>query len=65
MKEAAERVRSALLEAALLAYDDAGLRGLCAEGRWEAAVNALRSLDLHPVLRETRQDGDAPVPSAE
>lgn len=33
----AEAVRRALLEVALRAHDDAGLSGLCAEGRWEAA----------------------------
>ena len=36
----------ALLDAALAAYEDAGLRGLCAEGRWEAAVDAMRGFDL-------------------
>lgn len=42
----AHRTRAALLEAALRAHEDAGIRGVCAEGRWEAAVDALRSLDL-------------------
>jgi len=45
----AERVRSALIECALAAHTDAGVRGLCAEGAWEAAVSALRQLDLEPV----------------
>ena len=48
-KELAERVRSLLIEHALAAYTDAGVRGLCAEGAWEAAVTALRQLDLEPV----------------
>jgi formiminotetrahydrofolate cyclodeaminase len=42
----AEAVRRALIEAALVAHEDAGLSGLCAEGRWEAAIAAMRSLDL-------------------
>lgn len=46
----AERVRQALLTAALEAHEDAGLAGLCAEGRWEAVVGALRGLDLGPLL---------------
>ncbi len=46
----AERIRGAVLEAALGAYEDAGVRGLCEEGRWEAAVDAMRSLDLAPLL---------------
>lgn len=50
MSDVAERIRSTLLEAALEAYEDAGLRGLCAEGRWEAAVSALRSVDLRKAI---------------
>lgn len=30
----------------LEAYEDAGVRGLCAEGRWEVAIDAMRRLDL-------------------
>jgi len=50
--EVAERIRHALLDAALQAYDDAGFRGLCAEGRWEAALDALRSANLESLLAE-------------
>ena len=46
-----ERVRAACLEAALAAYEDAGIRGLCAEGRWEAAVAAIRRVDLSRALQ--------------
>jgi hypothetical protein len=46
----AERVRAALVRTALAAYEDAALRGLCAEGAWEVAVAALRQLDLSEVL---------------
>jgi hypothetical protein len=48
----AEMVRSACLEAALEAYEDAGISGLCAEGRWEYAVQAISTLDLEAVLRQ-------------
>ena len=41
-----DAVRVALIEAALVAHEDAGLSGLCAEGRWEAAVAAMRRLDV-------------------
>ncbi|HET7134169.1 MAG TPA: cyclodeaminase/cyclohydrolase family protein, partial [Gammaproteobacteria bacterium] len=51
MEDRAEAARRALIDAALAAYEDAGLSGLCAEGRWEAAVDALRSLDLTHVAR--------------
>lgn len=51
----AKRIRDACLEATLEAYEDAGVQGLCAEGRWEAAVGALKSLDLTPLLRELQK----------
>jgi len=54
----AETVRAACVEAASQAYEDAGIRGLCAEGRWEAAVTAIRQLDLARVL-ELRPDRPA------
>lgn len=47
---AAESVRAACLDAAIQAYEDAGIRGLCADGRWEAALAAIRQLDLTRVL---------------
>ncbi|HTV19000.1 MAG TPA: hypothetical protein VMG12_10025 [Polyangiaceae bacterium] len=42
----AERVRTALIERALQAHEDARLQGLCMEGAWEAAVSAMRALDV-------------------
>jgi hypothetical protein len=42
----AEATRQACIAAALAAYEDAGMLGLCAEGRWEAAVSAMQSLRL-------------------
>jgi hypothetical protein len=44
--KAAESVRAACLDTAIRAYEDAGIRGLCADGRWEAALAAIRQLDL-------------------
>ena len=52
LEDLAKRIRDACLETVLQAYEDAGVQGLCAEGRWEAAVGALRALDLAPLLRE-------------
>jgi hypothetical protein len=46
----AERVRSALVQSALVAYEDAAVRGLCCDGAWEAAVSAIRQVDLSPML---------------
>ncbi len=47
----AEAVRQSCIQAALDGYEDAGQRGLCHEGAWEAAVDAIRRLDLAPLLR--------------
>ena len=44
--QAATAVREACLAVALEAWEDAGMRGLCAEGRWEVAIGAIQSLDL-------------------
>ena len=51
----AEEVRAACLEAALRAHEDAGVRGLCAEGRWEAAVAAIRGLHLRSLAGQPRE----------
>ena len=39
------------MRVALDAYEDAGIRGLCTEGRWEAAVDAMRLLDTSVLLQ--------------
>ena len=46
----AEAVRQARITAALQAYDEAGVSGLCHEGRWEYAVDAMRGLPLRPLI---------------
>jgi len=55
----AEHIRDACLEAAIAAYEDAGIRGLCGEGRWEAALGAIQTLDVQAVVRELRERMDA------
>ena len=46
----AETIRTACLEAALRAYEDAGISGLCEEGRWECAVQAIKGVDLSALV---------------
>ena len=46
----AREVQEACLRAGLEGYEQAGLSGLCAEGRWEMAIDAIRALDLGAVL---------------
>ena len=54
-QQLAEKVRQACLQAALDAYEQAGISGLCEEGRLEVALDAIRQLDVAK-LTETDQD---------
>ncbi|MCC8999250.1 MAG: hypothetical protein LM522_07080 [Candidatus Contendobacter sp.] len=47
----AEAVRAACIKAALEAYEEGGVLGLCAEGRWEYAISTLQQLDLEPLIQ--------------
>jgi hypothetical protein len=58
--QAAEAARGACIAAALAAYEDAGVLGLCAEGRWEAAISAMQSLDLAPIAA-SREEPSGPA----
>lgn len=55
MMEIAETVRRAALEAALHAHEDAGLQGLCCEGRFEVAIAAIRDIDLNALIEKVRR----------
>jgi hypothetical protein len=55
VQDLAKRIRDTCIEAVLQAYEDAGVQGLCAEGQWEAAVDALRTVDLAPLLSELKE----------
>jgi hypothetical protein len=52
-----ELVREACVEAAVRGYEDASFRGLCHDGAWEAAVSAIRSLDLDGLGATTAASG--------
>jgi hypothetical protein len=58
----ASSVRVACLRAALEGYEQAQIAGLCQEGAWEAAVDAMRMLDLKELL-ETPPDPTQGPPS--
>lgn len=58
--EIAERVREACLRAALDGYERAAISGLCAEGAWEAAIGAMRMIDLQTLLDTPRVRSDPP-----
>ncbi|MDS4028162.1 MAG: acetyltransferase [Candidatus Contendobacter sp.] len=58
----AETVRAACIQAALEAYEEGGVRGLCAEGRWEYAISAMRQLDLAAILNApSTLDPNSPI----
>ncbi len=51
-----EAARLACAEAAERAYEDAGIRGLCGDGRWEYALQAIRAVDLEAVRASVGTD---------
>ncbi|MFO7593993.1 MAG: acetyltransferase [Pseudomonadota bacterium] len=53
----AEAVKQACIDTALRAYEEAGISGLCAEGRWEVALDAVRSLDVKTLPATVEEKG--------
>ena len=60
--EIARAVRSACVQAALDGYEQAQIAGLCQEGAWEVAVDAIRMVDLKEILRKTAAESLPPLP---
>ncbi len=54
----AEAVREACLRAAMEAYEDAGISGLCQEGRWEYALQKMHDLDLEILIERLQGQED-------
>jgi len=48
-----EAVRQACVRAAIDAFEDSRIRGLCCEGAWECALGAIKQLDLTRVMNIT------------
>ena len=53
----AAAVRDACARAVIDAYEDAGMQGLCAEGRFEAAVGAIERVDLAALVAAAGASG--------
>ena len=53
----AEAIRAACVQAAQQGYERAAADGLCDEGALEAALDAIRSLDVESLLRELKMQG--------
>ncbi len=49
----ATTIRDACVRALLEGYEQAAIDGLCHEGAFEAALDALRSLDIEAILRDS------------
>lgn len=60
----AAAVRQACVLAALEGYERAQIAGLCQEGAWEAAVDAMRMLDLTRLADPGPTEPASPPPSA-
>lgn len=63
LRALAEKIRAAYLEMAVGSYEDAAANGLCAEGAWECAVDAMRQLDVTDLLKEAPQLVDDQISS--
>ncbi len=48
----AQAIRDLCINTALIAYENAAVSGLCREGAWEAAISALRMMDLESVVKD-------------
>ena len=51
-EQLADAVRAACIQAALDGYQRAQIAGLCQEGAWECAVDAMRMIDLKAILQD-------------
>jgi hypothetical protein len=51
-RQLAEAIRAACIQAALEGYQDASMSGLCHEGAWEMAIDAMRALDIEAIIKE-------------
>lgn len=51
LRRVAEAVRERCIEEAGEAFEQGGMSGLCVEGRWDLAMDRLRSLDLKSIIR--------------
>jgi len=58
-RQLAGKVRDECIQAALSAYESASMSGLCGEGAFEAAVSAMRMLDVERLVREEGQSDPA------
>lgn len=51
--EIANQVRNECIQTALAAYENASISGLCGEGAFEAAISAMRMLDVEVLVAQS------------
>ncbi len=54
----AEAVREACVRAAQEGYEHAAISGLCEEGAFEAAIGAIRMVDVEAAIATSRDHGE-------
>ena len=50
--QVAEAVKAMCLKAAVEAYEHGKMSGMCQEGAWDLAIDAIRALDVQAVIGE-------------
>jgi hypothetical protein len=56
LEKVAEDLRNIFIKTAVEKYEDASIAGLCAEGAWEAAIDAVKNLNLNEILNEMKDN---------
>ena len=51
-----EIIREECVKEFIRAYEEAGIKGLCEDGRIEYAVDSVRSLDLKKIIKDIHPD---------
>jgi hypothetical protein len=56
IEKVAEDLRNYFIKTAIEKYEDASIAGLCAAGAWEAAIDAVRTMNLKKILSEMNKE---------
>lgn len=56
--EFARQVREQCINTAVQAYEDASISGLCGEGAFEAAISAIRMMDIDVLVEQVSRQSD-------
>ncbi|HSH44055.1 MAG TPA: hypothetical protein VK973_18165 [Arenicellales bacterium] len=56
--EFARQVREQCINTAVQAYENASISGLCGEGAFEAAISAIRMMDIEALVEQLAREAD-------